>query len=212
MDKKQERVIALAAVFECAYLVAQLAKNGQCDNDSTITLMQSLFVFNPENTTDVYDNKLDHLVDGLTTISTLSSNRPNDNTAEVIRYGLSILALQKQLDKNPQMLDIIRARLNHLEFNKTHFSNDPHQIFSSVSGLYQDTLSTLKFRIQVNGNMNHLKQTSISDKVRTLLFAGIRSAMLWRQLGGNKWQIIFGRSDIENISKELLLTLSKSKV
>lgn len=211
MDNKQQRLIALAAVFESAYLVAQLAK-GESHNDAIATLIHSLFVFNPDSTADVYDNKLHHLNDGLLVLSKLSNNRTDDNSVEVIRYALSLLALQKQLDKDPQMLDIIRARLNHIEFNKTHFSNDILQLTSSISGLYQDTISTLKFRIQVSGDMNHLQQTAVSDKVRTLLFAGIRSAMLWRQLGGNKWQIIFGRGDIEKISRELLEKLSHHKV
>ena len=49
-----------------------------------------------------------------------------------------------------------------------------------------------------------MKQTTTSDRIRTLLLAGIRSAMLWRQLGGNKWQIIFGRGEIERQSRVLL--------
>lgn len=41
--------------------------------------------------------------------------------------------------------------------------------------------------------MRHLQDSRNADKVRALLLAGIRSAMLWRQLGGRRWQLLFSR-------------------
>ena len=41
--------------------------------------------------------------------------------------------------------------------------------------------------------MRHLQQTDTAAKIRALLLAGIRSARLWRQLGGHRWQLIFSR-------------------
>ena len=203
-DRKQERIIALAAVFQAATLARDLAHNGTCDIINFNALIDTLFVFNPGTTREVYNNNIDCLEDGLKALSCISHNKMDNDSAEVVRYALSLLALQKQLSKQPDMLEVIRSRLNHIDYNKTHFSDDVSQLANSISGLYQDTLSTLKFRIQVNGNMQHLQQTAISDKIRALLLAGIRSAMLWRQLGGNKWQIIFGRGEIEKQSEILL--------
>ncbi len=48
--------------------------------------------------------------------------------------------------------------------------------------------------------MRHLQQTDNAAKIRALLLAGIRSARLWRQLGGHRWQLIFSR-------RKLLATL-----
>lgn len=210
-DRNKERVIALAGVFQAASLVAELAKTGTCNMDGYHTLLNSLFNFNPDSTLDVYGNNINHLHQGLTVLSQISENQPGKDTAETARYALSLLALQKQLAKNPGMLEVISSRLNHVNYNKTHFSDNSSDLASSISGLYQDTISTLKFRIQVTGNMSHLKQIPVSDKIRVMLFAGIRSAMLWRQLGGTKWQIIFGRGDIENNSKALLAEIAQSR-
>lgn len=203
-DRKQERIIALAGVFEAASLVRSLAQTGTCDTASYEALVRTLFIFEPKTTRDVYNNDISCLLEGLTALSRISHNQLDNAATETVRYALSLLALQKQLAKQPDMLEVIRSRLNHIQYNQNHFSDDASQLAGSISGLYQDTLSTLKFRIQVNGNMQHLKQNAVSDKVRTLLLAGIRSAMLWRQLGGNKWQIIFGRSEIEKHSEALL--------
>ena len=203
-DRKQERIIALAGVFQAASMVRDLAQTGSCDNCRYDALIDTLFVFDPKTTRDVYNNDISCLYEGLTALSRISQNPTDNNATEVVRYALSLLALEKQLARQPDMLEVIRSRLNHIQYNKTHFNDDSTQLANSISGLYQDTLSTLKFRIQVNGNMQHLKQNSVSDRIRSLLLAGIRSAMLWRQLGGSKWQIIFGRGDIEKSSKTLL--------
>ena len=41
--------------------------------------------------------------------------------------------------------------------------------------------------------MRYLQQSANAAKIRTLLFAGVRAARLWRQLGGSRWQLVFGR-------------------
>src|SRR5690554_7975531 len=47
---------------------------------------------------------------------------------------------------------------------------------AALGGAYQDTLSTLRLRIQVHGDMRHLQQPDIANRIRALLLAGIRSA------------------------------------
>ncbi|MCY1460592.1 High frequency lysogenization protein HflD [compost metagenome] len=66
-------------------------------------------------------------------------------------------------------------------------------MIAACGALYQDTLSTLRQRIQVHGDMRQLQQPSNASKIRALLLAGIRSARLWRQLGGHRWQLVFSR-------------------
>src|SRR3569623_1691456 len=50
----------------------------------------------------------------------------------------------------------------------------------------------------------HLSHPDVANKVRTLLLAAIRSAVLWRQCGGNRWQLIFGRRKIIDTARALL--------
>ena len=203
---RRDQVIALAALFQSAQMVVELAKSGRCEPLCYESLVDSLFVFEPKSALDVYDNDLCHLHTGLRMLSRLNDERFNKQYADTIRYALSLIALQKQLSKQGDMLKVIHTRLKHLNYKRKHFSihQDNNDIARSISGLYQDTLSTLKFRIQVTGNMQNLTQPAISDKIRTMLFTGIRAAMLWRQLNGRKWQLIFGRTEIARISRKLL--------
>jgi len=207
----ENRIIALAGLFQAANQVAVLAKDGTCDKFSTQPLIDSLFVFDADETLDIYGNELANLHTGLTLLSDLSNKKSEKIYTESTRYALNILIIEKQLHKNPEMLKVIHSRLTHMDFNQTHFSSGNSNLESKLSGLYQDTFSTLKFRIHVSGNMDHLTQTQISDKIRSLLFAGVRSAMLWRQLGGTKWQIIFKRSEIEKVSSQLLKQISTTQ-
>ncbi len=69
--------------------------------------------------------------------------------------------------------------------------------------MYADTISTFRMRIQVTGDPNVLQQEENAAKVRALLLAGIRSAVLWRQSGGRRWQLIFTRRKIIDNAKQL---------
>lgn len=204
LSPKQNRQIALAALFQSAQAVADLGKNGHCDSQVESVLLKSLFVFEPESTLAIYDGRLKNLSVGLNFLQQFSQHPEQQHFQQVTRYVIGLLSLEKQLSKNTEMQSVIHSRLKHIEFNQAHFSDNRQQLASAISGVYQDTLSTLKFRIQVQGKPEVLQQTAISDRVRALLLAGIRAAMLWRQLGGSKWQLIFGRKAIESQSQQLL--------
>jgi high frequency lysogenization protein len=77
-------------------------------------------------------------------------------------------------------------------------------LIEKLAELYTQTISTLTPRIMVNGEHGHLENPVIAAKVRTALFAGIRSAFLWHQLGGNRWQLLFSRKKIANEAREIL--------
>ena len=83
------------------------------------------------------------------------------------------------------MMSVVHSRLEHTSFKAEHFSGHVNDVCHSVSGIYQDTLSKLRFRIKVSGSAQHLQDGVNADIIRALLLAGIRSAFLWRQLGGS---------------------------
>ena len=87
-----------------------------------------------------------------------------------------------------------------------HFSTMHDNVMANLAGIYTDTLSTFNFRIHVTGNPIYLTNPVNTNKVRALLLAGIRSAVLWRQMGGSRWQLIFGRKQYSEIAKKILLT------
>ncbi len=207
LNNKQERCLALAAVFQAANLVTELAKTGECETLAYDTLIDSLFKFDADHSINIYNDSTVGLSMGLEQLSQLTSNSKRQEFVQVTKYALGLLALQKQAAKDDALMKTIHQRLQHIAYSRAHFG-DEHDAVSDeakrLSGLYQDTLSQLKFRIQVQGNMQYLTQSQISDKIRALLFAGFRAAVLWRQLGGSKWQIILKRSELEHISQQFL--------
>jgi high frequency lysogenization protein len=85
-----------------------------------------------------------------------------------------------------------------------HFSETHDNVIAGLAEIYSDTISTFSFRIQVMGEYQHLQQPRIANRIRTLLFAGIRSAVLWRQLGGRRLKIILYRNKITRNAEQLL--------
>ena len=64
-------------------------------------------------------------------------------------------------------------------------------------------ISDLKPRIMVAGEQNYLLNTDTAARVRTLLLAGIRAAVLWRQLGGSKWKLLLSRKRYVSVARNL---------
>jgi high frequency lysogenization protein len=62
-------------------------------------------------------------------------------------------------------------------------------VIAAVATCYQETLSTLKFRIQVRGDARYLRDPEVASKIRAVLLAGVRAAMLWHQIGGRRWHL-----------------------
>ena len=46
-----------------------------------------------------------------------------------------------------------------------------------------------------------------ANKVRAILLAGIRAAVLWTQCGGSRWQVLFKRSALLLETEKLLARL-----
>ncbi len=67
------------------------------------------------------------------------------------------------------------------------------QTVESIASLYQDTVSTLPLKVQVTGQARFLQKEDVQQKVRVLLFFGLRCIVLWKQLGGRKRDFIFKR-------------------
>ena len=57
-------------------------------------------------------------------------------------------------------------------------------------------------------NVVNAVEQNVQDKIRACLLAGIRSAVLWRQVGGSKWQLLFHRKKLVQAARQLYLTLN----
>ncbi|BDX03551.1 high frequency lysogenization protein HflD [Marinomonas pontica] len=201
-SREKEQTIALSAVFQAAELVAVLAKTGKVDNTSLQPLLESLLMVNAASTEDIYGGQWDcssNLALGRRiTRQALGKERSSVNP-DTLRYALSLIHLENKLSKAPEMLSLIGQKIGQIEQKKAHYDSVLHEnMLASISGMYQDTLSKLSFRIQVHGDSRFLQQPHVANQVRAILMSGIRAAMLWRQLGGKRWHLIFKRKALLN--------------
>ena len=193
MTPFQQQLIALAAVFEAASLVDRIARTGQVPNASLACMLGSLLVRENKPALEIYGGDDISLRDGYRALIGALERDASSLQREPLRYALAMIGLERQLDKRGDMLQVIGSRLDQIQAQADHFGVTHENVIASFGGLYQDTLSTFRQRIQVQGDMRHLQQTDNASKIRALLLSGIRSARLWRQLGGHRWQMVFSR-------------------
>lgn len=215
------RNIALAVVAQCAQLVHALAFTGRADQQQIDACIAPLLILNPATTSDVYPD-VGGFISGLDFLQKSLTSAGAREYGEPIKYVLGMTVLQQQLMKVPAMQAQIRRRLPLLplrHFNaQSHASEDAGQAsaeavshgesvtsaplsqfnLNALATLYQDTISKLTFRIHVKGNIEFLKDPRVADSIRALLLAGIRSSLLWHQLGGRRWHLIVYKKRIRD--------------
>ena len=198
----EQQTIALAGVAQVARLVDQVSRTGSYPIEFLEPTIHSLFEFDASSVDSVFGG-LAGVKLGLHNLSNLLASRQSQENREMVRYVFSILYLERKFAADPQMMSVVHSRLEHASFRAEHFANHVQETCHSVSGIYQDTLSNLKFRIKVSGSAQHLQDKENADIIRALLLAGIRSAYLWRQLGGRRWKLVLKRKAMLEASQNL---------
>lgn len=217
--RHDEQAIALAGLFQAAGLVDQIATRGMVAQSNFESSIYSLFVTRPENTEDVFggvDLLPTNLSLGLRSLQDLVERSKAEQNRNVTNYVLGMIHLERKLSASPEMLSQLGTRIDKIcdqaRYFDTNWDGDPMDnpsalahpsVVANLAGLYQETLSTFKFRIQVGGDPRLLQNTENAAKVRALLLAGIRAAMLWRQVGGRRWHLLLIRSRLRPSLKKL---------
>jgi len=198
-----DRVLALAGVFQAAQLVQEMARNGRADGKDMEASLQTLLVDNPDSVLAVYGDDIANLRTGLICLhEQLGLEGKKD--VELTRYVMGMLFLERKLSKSPQMMTTLGEGIEQARRQLQHYPIDHENVIANLAGIYSDTLSTLSFRIMVSGEPQKLSNSDNANRIRALLLAGIRSAVLWHQTGGRRWQLVFSRSKITETCLALL--------
>ena len=185
----REQAVALSGVFQACYLVQELAQKGSVTSEAMETCIKALLNQDPESVYQLYGSP-DSLHAGTTALRQILEKERSPELQQILHYVLAILHLEQRLEKTPNMLEQIASGIEKANRQAEHFSPTHENVYSNLAGLYQETLSTFSFRIQVQGNPDFLRQQSVADKIRCLLFSAVRSAFLWRQLGGKRHHLV----------------------
>ncbi|HHR5880793.1 TPA: high frequency lysogenization protein HflD [Providencia alcalifaciens] len=196
--------LALAGICQASLMVQKLAHEGTFNEQDGKTMVDSLTNMNPSTTLDVFGNDEANLKTGLTALLGMLTGGNSGISAEMTRYMLSIMALERRLSKNDNAMNQLGQRIEQLERQASYFEPMSEGVFNALAGIYVDVVSPAGPRIQVTGSPDILKNTVVQAKVRATLLAGIRCAVLWQQVGGSRLQLMFSRSRLSNQAKQIL--------
>ncbi|MDH5179359.1 MAG: high frequency lysogenization protein HflD [Gammaproteobacteria bacterium] len=188
-----DRTLALAGIFQATALVKQIAHTGQVDQHDMKVCLESVMDMDPQSVAGIYGGA-ENLRSGLQQVVTQMSGGKSEMDVIITRYTVSLLHLERKLAKQPALLNDISAGIERAKKQLAHFPINHTNIIANLADIYSNTISKLSPRIMVSGEPHILSDADQANKIRALLLCGMRSAILWRQLGGSRWQIIFGRN------------------
>jgi high frequency lysogenization protein len=208
----RDKSLALAGIFQAAHLVQEIARRGVMDAATFEVSIKSLFKIDAATTDEVYGNIPGDLELGLHVLRDhLQGGRKQAKDLEVVRYVLNLIVLEKRLFSDPKTLEKLGIGIERARRQAEHLSATHNDVITNLADLYANTISTLGSRIVINGEISYLKDPEKVTCIRALLLAGIRSAVLWRQKGGRRWEIVLSRNKYMKVINKILSEDGKSK-
>ncbi len=198
----RSRVLALAGMLQALKLVRQIADTGHADGEGERNALDSVFRIDAASAEAVYGGNARSLRGGLLLLRDYFTDRSSDQALP--KLGMSVLQIERRFVADDtvarQVLDGIR-RLEGIAERQGSIHPD---VISKLGQLYADTISHLRPKVIVQGNPHYLQQADVVAEIRALLLAALRSAVLWRQMGGTMWDFVLRkRAMMQAIEAEL---------
>jgi high frequency lysogenization protein len=202
-----ESNIALAGLCQAAALVKQVARSNEFDSQCLVTSLNSIAITTSDNTEQVFGD-VNHLALGYQTILAQLSNQSTNKDVEVTRYIANLLSIERKLSSSKKTMAALGERISNIQRQQLHLEITDSQMLSNLASIYTDVVSPVARKIQVAGDPEILKRPDNQHRVRAILLAGLRAAVLWRQLGGKRRHILFSRQQILDSAQQTLNNIS----
>lgn len=203
------QTIALAGIAQSASLVQQLATTGKADMEAMEASLGSVLKIDSASVTDVYGG-LHGVQLGLKELNKQMNGYKIANPDQA-RYSATLVFLERRLSERKDLLKSIQNSILKAQAQCENFGLFHENVLANLADIYHSTISTLQPRVMVNGDQTYLSRPDIVNKIRAVLLAGIRSAILWRQCGGTRWKFLFYRKKIQTELQNLLRQLQSSE-
>ncbi|MCG8276482.1 high frequency lysogenization protein HflD [Stenotrophomonas sp. NLF4-10] len=197
-----DRVLALAGIAQALQQVRRIAETGHSDAAVVHTAMDSVMRIDAPTPAAVYGDPR-QLEPGLRLLRDYFRNQGKDELLP--RLALAVMQLERRFVREDAAIAKVQAGVQRNAGLARELGDSAHpDVLAAMGGLYADTISQLKPRIMVQGNPHYLGQAGVVAEIRALLLAAVRSAVLWRQLGGSYWDFLFSRKGmLETIERQL---------
>jgi high frequency lysogenization protein len=192
----------------------QIAHKGKCDSHVLSICLGSLVHKDTDNIEDIYGG-LANLKLGLGALMyNLGGGQLDPNgrpkNMESTRYSINILHLQRKLMQNRDVYDELMKGIQEAQGKLEFFELTHPNIIASLAKTYTQTISKLGPRIMIKGDQSALSVPDNASKIRALLLAATRAALLWDQSGGGRWKLLFERSKMQKQADQLLAQIGSN--
>lgn len=209
MEKNlQNQTLALAGLLQAGRLVSQIARRGMADSEPMQASLGSIMQTDAETAADVFAG-IEGVEMGLQQIVEHLAPASRQRDMDITRYVITLLALERKLARNGKMLDAIGRGIEEAQRQQTHFGLLHENTMAKLADIYLNSISTLTPRVMVNGEPHLLANPDNANRIRALLLAGIRAAVLWRQAGGNRWRLLLRRGSFADEATRLLAQINR---
>ena len=203
-DPLHGQTLALAGLYQAAFLVHQTARGEVRDSAATQASIGSIFMTSPAVAEDVY-NGIAGLATGLEILVQQLGNENGARDPVLTGYVILLIHLERKLSRDPAMLESISHGIEAVRAGQAYGPGLSTELTTALADIYTGTISTLTPRIMVRGEQGILESTGSRDMIRALLLAGMRSAVLWRQCGGSRIRLLWKRRALLAHARELAL-------
>lgn len=186
----RSRTLALAGLLQSLKLVRQIADTGHADAESERVMLDSVFRIDADSVDAVYGG-VSALRGGLTLFRAQLADRGSDEALS--RLAFSVLRIERGFVADDAMARRVGDGIRGLQATAERQGSLHPDVIGRLGRLYADTISGLQPKVIVHGNPHYLQQPDVVAEIRALLLAALRSAVLWRQVGGSYWDFMLRR-------------------
>lgn len=198
----QDRLVALAGVYQSALCVRSIATKGSVDTGAMEPCIYSLFQRDSGSAASVF-GEAGALTPGVRELAGQLSGK-GQRDLEITRYVVSLLKLERVLAARKVMVASIAEGIEEARSELERLALLHPDLLARLAEIYARTVSQLQPRIMVRGDPDQLQNPANQQRVRALLLAGIRAAWLWSQVGGSRWKILLGRKRLLAAAEDYL--------
>lgn len=185
-----ERILALAGLLQALKQVRRVAETGQAEGSVLETALDSVFRIDAETPEAVYGN-VEALRPGLRLLREYFRNENKDEALP--RLALAVLQIERRFVRDGAMAARVHEGILATAPLAERLGSTHPEVLTALGQLYADTISHLRQKVMVQGNPHYLGQNDIVSEIRAVLLAAVRSAVLWRQMGGNLLDFLWSR-------------------
>ncbi|WP_411850959.1 high frequency lysogenization protein HflD [Stenotrophomonas sp. LGBM10] len=197
-----DRVLALAGIAQALQQVRRIAETGHSEAAVVRTAVDSVFRIDADTPQQIYGSAA-NVAPGLRLLHNYLRSQGQDEILP--RLALAVLQLERRFVREHAVVEKVSAGIERAQAQALSLGDSGHpDVLATLGGVYADTISNLKPRVMVQGNPHYLAQAGVVAEIRALLLAAVRSAVLWRQTGGQYWDFLFSRKAmIDAVDRQL---------